>query len=48
MILMRVGDVLLKSLSFESSEALGVVDGGIDAVFDASRFFSFLGIVPAV
>lgn len=44
----RVGAVAFEGLGFESGEAFGIVDGGIDAVFDAGFFFGFFAVVPAV
>ena len=39
---------MLHGLGFEHDEAGGVVDGGVDGVLDAGRFFGFFGVVPAV
>lgn len=39
---------MLHGLGFEHYEALGIVNGRIDRMFDASVFFGFFGIVPAI
>ena len=36
------------SLSLEGGEAFGVVDGGINRMFDAGGFLGLFGVVPAI